>query len=550
MKHFRLIAQSFLMSLTHSFMAMRFIQLLAFAIVLMCFFGGSYFILYRIFAYLQTVELIGPGLMDRLIEMAFYVFFSMLLFSNVITSFSTFYNNKELDFLFAQPIRPTSIYLSKLFENCVYASWATMVLAIPLILAYGVATKAQFLYYPMSIFSIVIYMIIPATLASLLIFTIMRIFPRLSSRDVILLSLLLIGAITFLYIRISNPQVLKVFQTESEQELLQFAANLTTVGGVYVPSTWLSAILKNFSAGTAGGWFYFTLLLAVSVSSIILAFILARLLYARSWLYVGEHATPKKNHTSRLLARPRGPTNALLFKDFLTFIREPTQWVQLSIFLVLLAVYIFALRRTPLYFGFPFWRTIVSFANFAYICFVLATFGVRFIFPTISLEHDAIWFLASSPLAPRKIVLIKYFANLFVAIIILESLLILANVFIQTDGRLYVIMPLIALCVAAALVAINLGFGCRFPQFNEDNPSRIAAGAGGIITALASIAYVAIIVIILATPAYYYMRTTYMNRPSNTPIVILAFGAFLLISAAATVIPLYVGIRALNKRDY
>jgi len=550
MKHFRLIASSFLMSITHSFMAMRFIQLLAFAFVLICFFGGAYYILYRIFSYLQTIEIIGPALMDRLIEMAFYVFFSMLLFSNIITSFSTFYNNKELDFLFAQPIRPTSIYLSKLFENCVYASWATMVLAVPLILAYGTATNAQFLYYPLSMISILIYMIIPATLASLLIFTIMRLFPRLSSRDVILLSLIFISALTFLYIRISNPQILKVLETESEKELLQFASNLTNVGGVYVPSTWLSAILKNFSAGTAGGWFYFVLLISTSTSSIILAFVFARILYARSWLYVGEHSTPKKNRTSILLSRPRGPINALLFKDFLTFIREPTQWVQLSIFLILLAVYVFALRRTPLYFKFPFWRTIVSFANFAYICFVLATFGVRFIFPTISLEHDGIWFLASSPLTPRRIVLIKYFANLIIAIIVLESLLILANVFIQTDERLYVIMPLIALCVAAALVAINLGFGCRFPQFNEDNPSRIAAGAGGIITALASIAYVAIIVVVLSTPAYHYLRSTYMNRPSNTFMIILAFCVFILISAAATFIPLYVGIRSLTKRDY
>lgn len=550
MKHFRLIVSSFLMSITHSFMIMRFIQLLSFAFVLICFFGGSYYVLHRIFTYLQTIDVIGPALMDRLIEMAFYVFFSMLLFSNVITSFSTFYNNKELDFLFAQPIRPTSIYLAKLFENCVYASWATMILAIPLIIAYGTATNAQFLYYPMALLSIVSYMIIPATLASLLIFTIMRLFPRLSSREVIMLSLVLVAALTFLYIRISNPQILKVFETESEQELLQFASNLTSVGGVYVPSTWLSAILKNFSAGTAGAWFYFALLLSTSISSIILAFFFARILYARSWLYVGEHSTPKKNRTSRLLARPRHPVTALLFKDFLTFVREPTQWVQLSIFLILLAVYVFALRRTPLYFKFPFWRTIVSFANFAYICFVLATFGVRFIFPTISLEHDAIWFLASSPLAPRKLVLIKYFANLIVAIVVLEGLLILANVFIQTDERLYIIMPVIALFVAAALVAINLGFGCRFPQFNEDNPSRIAAGAGGIITALASIAYVAIITIILSTPAYHYLRTTYMNRPSNTFMIVLAFGVFILISAGATVIPLYVGIRSLTNRDY
>jgi hypothetical protein len=252
----------------------------------------------------MTVEVIGFVLMDKILEMAFFVFFIMLLFSNIITSFSTFYNDRELNFLFALPVRPTSIYLAKLLENCLYASWATMVIALPLVCAYGITTKAPFVFFPISILSIIMYLVIPAALASMLIFLMLRLFPRLKSRDVILLSVMFVVGLTFLYIKIQNPALLKIFETENEQELLEFAAHLTTVGGIYVPSTWLSNILKGLRGNTAQGMFYFLVFLFTSVSTTIVAFFAAKILYAKSWLSIGEHVAKKGSRRSLLSSYP------------------------------------------------------------------------------------------------------------------------------------------------------------------------------------------------------------------------------------------------------
>ena len=536
--------------MTKSIASINAIRLTSFIFVIGCFLAGAFYILFRIFTYLMTIEIIGPLLMDRIIEMAFFVFFIMLLFSNVITSFSTFYNDRELDFLFSLPVRPTSIYLAKLFENCIYASWATMVIALPLVVAYGITTGAQPLYYPISIISILVYLIIPAAIASLLIFIIFRLFPRLKSREVIMLSLISIIGLTFLYIKINNPGLLKMFETESEQELLKFAANLTTVGGLYIPSTWLANILKGLRVDLTQGIFYFLLLLFVSLSTTIFAFFTAKVLYAQSWLLIGEHSTKRGRRKSLLSSHQTSSANTFIFKDLLIFIRDPIQWVQLSIFIILLTIYIFSLRKTPVYFTFPLWRTIVSFANFAYISFVLATLGVRFIFPAISLEHSGIWFLCSSPFSFKKIIKLKYFSNLLTAVIIMEGLLIFSNIFIKTDQHMYVVMPLIALFIAASLVSINLGFGSIFPQFNEDNPSRIAAGSGGIIAALASITYVAISIFILATPAYNYLTNKYFNRPGNMFVIYVAFIFFFIFSAFTIIFPLRLGIKSLGQRDF
>lgn len=550
MREFRLLLYSHIKTVVTSISTMGAFRLVSFVFVIACFLLGSYYLFFRIFGYLLSLEIIGPALTDRLIEMSFFVFFTMLLFSNVITSFSTFYNDKELDFLFSLPVRPTDVYLVKLIENYLYASWATMILAIPLVIAYGVTSHAPFFYFPLSLLSVFVFPLIPAALASIFIFSLLRMFPRLQARDIILLSLGLIMTLTFLYMKITNPGLLKILETENERELLMYAANLTTIGGTYVPSTWLSNILRGLRAAQASGFFYCGLLFTVSLATTILAYLFAKLLYVQSWLLIGEHVARRRFKRSLLSSHLTHPMRTFLMKDILTFIREPTQWVQLSMFVILLIVYIFSLRRTPMYFTFPLWRTIVSFANFAYISFVIATFGVRFIYPAISLERAGIWLLGSSPLSFKKIITMKYLSNLFLAVIIIEALLIFSNIFVRTDGSVFFIMPIIALFVAASLVSINLGFGSRFPHFNEDNPSKIAAGSGGIIAALASITYVGVSLIILAAPAYHYLASEYFSRPVNNGVIYAALVVFVFLNILTIGIPLKIASRALTRSDF
>jgi ABC-2 type transport system permease protein len=550
MNDFGLILGTRIRMIFKSIKSMNAVRAASFVFVIGVFVFGAYYTFFKVFSYLVTVEVIGPVLLDRVIEMALFVFFIMLLFSNIITSFSTFYNSRELDFLFSLPVQPTSIYLAKFFENCIYASWATLVVAWPLIIAYGVTSNAPIAYYPVSILSVLIYLIIPAAVASSLIAFILRIFPKLGAREVIIVSIVLIMGLTYSYIRINNPGLLKIFETENEQALLQFAAQLTAVGGIYVPSTWLSNILKGFNTNHTLLLFNFSLLLFASISMILLAFFVAKTCYVRAWLSTGEHGSKTRKRKSLLHYPHRQMTKTVFLKDLLLFVREPTQWVQLSVFLVLLVVYVMSLRRTPIYFVFPLWRTIVAFANFAYISFVLATLGVRFIFPNMSLERAGIWIIGSSPMSFRKIMMIKYIFNLITAVLIIEFLIIFANLFINIDRRLYLIMPAIGFFVAAALVSINLGLGSRFPQFNEDNPSRIAAGSGGIISALVSIAYVGISILFLATPAYNYLSNTFLNRPVNYYLVYAGFALFFLFSITAIILPLRLGIRSLERRDF
>lgn len=523
---------------------------ITFFIILSGFLAGGYYIFLRIFKYLLTIEIIGPAIMARTIEMVFFTFFIMLLFSNIISSFSTFFNNRELHFLFSLPVFPASIYLAKLFENALYASWATFVLAIPLILGYGIANNAVFIFYPISFLSFLFFLIIPSTISSIIVFLFVRLFPQLKPKNIIFIALSFIVFLIMLYIKIGNPELLRIFETENERELLIFAANISTVGGMYVPSTWLSNILKNFVSPAPQGYIYMLILVSFAFSGIILSYLSAEVIYHKSFLLVAENSGGENKRKSLLTQYQNSTTKNFLYKDIILFIREPTQWVQLAIFIVLLIVYIFSLRRTPIYFGFSLWRTVISFANFAYVSFVIATLGVRFIFPTMSLEKEGIWLITSAPFSLKRVIMTKYFFYTIISIILIECLLIFANLFIKTEPIIFYLSLLVGLFVSISLVSINLGLGCIFPQFNEDNPAKIASGSGGIISALLSIAYIAIVIIIFAAPVHNYLLSRYLGRPLNFWLIICSFISFGILSFVSTYLPMKLGIESIKKRDF
>lgn len=523
---------------------------ITFFIILIGFLSGGYYVFFRIFEYLAVVEIIGPAIMARTIEMILFVFFIMLLFSNIISSFSTFYNNQELDFLFSLPVFPTTIYLTKLFENAIYASWATFAIAIPLILAYGISNDANFLFYPVSFLCFFVFLFIPSALSSVIIFIFVLLFPKFKPKHIIFISLSFIVILILLYIKIGNPELLRIFETENERELLMFAANLTTVGGIYVPSTWLSNIFKNFVSPNPAGYSYILLLIFVALSCIILSYLIAESIYHKSFLLIAEQGGKESKKKSLLARFQKNPIHTFLFKDIILFAREPTQWVQLAIFVILLVVYIFTLRRTPIYFGFSLWRTIVSFANFAYVSFVIATLGVRFIFPAISLEKKGIWVIKTSPFSLTKVILTKYVLYALLCIILMEFLLFFANFFIRTEPIIFYSSLFVGLFVSLSLTSINLGMGCIFPQFNEDNPSKIASGSGGIISALISIAYIAIVIIIFSAPVHNYLTSHYFGRVLNLKIIITSFVSFIILNFITIYLPIKLGIKSMNNRDF
>src|SRR5207244_5420631 len=67
---------------------------------------------------------LGTLLIERLMFLLFAFLFVLLLFSNLVISYTNLFRNRETTFLLSLPIPPQTIFSWKFMESSLLASWA------------------------------------------------------------------------------------------------------------------------------------------------------------------------------------------------------------------------------------------------------------------------------------------------------------------------------------------------------------------------------------------------------------------------------------------
>ncbi|NTW60528.1 MAG: hypothetical protein HGA43_15345, partial [Nitrospirae bacterium] len=129
------------------------------ALLGVAFWAFLFIVSYRVLSYFRSVEGLGDLLALRLLSMVLLTFFSILVFSNVVTSLSTFYLSGELDILHSAPIRIESIYRAKFIETLIDSSWMTLIYGLPVFIAYGAVFKAGAAFFAGLLLTIVPFLI-------------------------------------------------------------------------------------------------------------------------------------------------------------------------------------------------------------------------------------------------------------------------------------------------------------------------------------------------------------------------------------------------------
>jgi len=527
----------------------RFLQLASYLLVLGLFVAGGYLLFFRIFSYLVGLESIGRPLVARLLSTTFLAFLLMLFLSNLITSLSTLYQSAEVDFLLATPLAVRQLFLYRLSHNIFYSSWATLLLGLPLVCALFAAQGAPLWRVLAGLAMLAPFVLIPSLAAVALLLVSIRLFPRLTLRSLLAFLFLLIAAGSWLFFAFGQPQGISINQIDSMAELERYLSGLALTSNSLLPSTWLTEALVASGAGSLG--YTMVRLWLLSVTAMFLAAVcraLADRYYLGTLLNRITSASQRSAETA-LLRSWLGRRLPIAAKDVLLFFRNPNQWAQAFIFLSLLVLYLGSLRRYPLLFTFELWKVVISFINFAFAGYILATLSVRFIFPTVSLEGPMLWLVRTAPLSTARLFLEKALLSVVGALMLAEFLSLASNRILQTAPGIQALSHFSLAMMCLTVTCLTLGLGAVWPEYREPNPSRIASGLGGMLAALASLTYVGLSIVILAWPAYRYSLHQWQGRTGYRGALLLALAAFLALSAVATVVPLRLGLRSLRRRD-
>lgn len=505
-------------------------------------------------------------LANTIIEYLFSMFFLsllvMLFFSTGIIVYTTLFHSLEVAYLLTTPAPADRIFAYKFAEAAGFSSWGFFLLGSPLMVAYGLTSRAPAAFYLMFLPYMLSFVLIAGGLGAVAAITVANVFPR-RRKTVLAISIaavLAAAALTGARLWSTPGDALSSDWLGGMLNRLAFCQNPLW------PSRWMSAGLL---AAAKGEWshsgYYLMFLSANAGLAYLVAAVMARDLYRRGYSRAqGGRATRRPRELAFLDAGlhrlfwflPR-PVRLLILKDLRTFLRDPAQWSQFLIFFGLLGFYFLNIPKLGYGVQTPYWRNLVSFLNLSVTALILSTFTSRFIFPLLSLEGRNFWVLGLLPLPRRQILWGKFVFSAGISLVSTEILVLLSDLMLRMSAAMIVLhMGMIAvLCLG--LSGISVGLGARLPNLRETDPSKIAAGFGGTLNLLVSLVFIFAIVTALALPCHLYFAG--QEHPETVSIA-LSHASFrfwlsaaiivsLIVGILGTLVPLRIGLKAFERME-
>ncbi|MDH3222699.1 MAG: hypothetical protein OEO23_03215 [Gemmatimonadota bacterium] len=513
-------------------------------------------VIYRMLIHFRGAQGIGDVLAAKLLGLAFLTFFMILLLSNVIASLSTFFLSKDLDLLASAPVDPVRFYGARLGETIVDSSWMVALLSVPILAAYGVMYGGGVAFPVVAVATMLPFLVIPAVVGTLSTLVLVNVFPARRTRDLLALIGLFSAAGVVVLLRVLRPE--RLMRPDEFRSLVDFVAVLRTPTSAWLPNEWVADSLMGY----LGGRFDFLPLLLLWTTA-------AAFFVFGAWLHQGYYATGftraqegaelragriRSSRLDRLLGRASPRSRALLGKEVRVFFRDATQWSQLILLGVLVAVYVYNIRVLPLHTGEEvsfLLQNAVSFLNLGLAGFVVAAIAARFVFPAISVEGRMLWLLRSSPSSVKSLFWAKYWVGVVPLLAVALPLTVGTNAILKASPFLMVLSVVTMIGITFGLASLALGFGAFFPNFETENAAEIPTSYGGLLFMMAAVVYLGLVVSLEGWPVYLYLSRG-LEGAARAPVwpLVLGLSGAAALTMVAIVAPLRLGVRRVEALSH
>jgi len=507
-------------------------------------------IVLRLLRYFKNVPELGPLLAAKLLGLVLLSFLGLLLLSNVVTALSTFFLARDLDFVVGTPVDWLATYLARLTETAVNSSWMVVLMAVPMLAAYGVAYDGGWWYPLVALAALVPFMLMPAALGSALTLILVNAFPARRTKEILGVVTVLATAGVVIAFRLARPE--RLVRPEGFRSLVDFLSLLRTPSAPWLPSEWMASGLL--------GWLRyepdalpFYLLWSTAAALVVIGAMLHRALYARGYSKAQESNGATGAHRRRVAQLALTPLpltrRELVLKELRVFFRDTTQWSQLILLVVLVVVYVVNVRFLPLRGeGVTFFlANIVPFLNLGLAGFVLASIAARFIFPSVSLEGRTWWLLRASPLPMRDMLWAKFWVGALPLLLLALGIVFTTDVLLQVTEFMTALSIFTITLLTFAIAGLAIGTGALFPQFETENAAQIPTSFGGLLFMMAATVLIAVVIVLEARPVYVYLAARSFGGPLDVRTMVAGLAAAAVVCLGATLIPLRIAVRRLER---
>ena len=361
----------------------------------------------------------GLYLYHTFISMLLFVLFTAVNLGNIIVSYSTLYRSSEVSFLLTKPVSFSTIFILKFLDNFFYSSTTLFVLSSMALLGYGNYFGFPWYFFAGAMLFIMIpFMFLSACLAVLILMAIMKLAGKIGFRKVMAGLFVLYFFFIYLFFHSSNPITLVENVNRYYPHIDAYLSHATPAYLQYLPNQWVAQFFFYVASGDVTKALpYAGTLLSVTGAMFGLLLIVARRFYYKSWLVSLAVQTagqklydPAHRHFLDFRSRSIFPpqAEAMIKKEYFTFIREASQWIHLVVMILLTGLFAVSVSKINLTLRILDVQLLTYLVMFVFGGFMISSLALRFVFPMIGLEGQTFWTLRSSPIRGSSIFLIKF----------------------------------------------------------------------------------------------------------------------------------------------
>jgi len=415
---------------------------------------------------------------------------------------------------------------------------------MPALYAFATALKANLLAYLIFPFFMLLAIMIPNLAGGFTALSLAAFFPIRQMKKVFqfLSILVLTGLIFFL----RSLEAEKLLNPSYFKDISQYILSLQVPLINYSPSSWLhQASMSLFRNNPVDALRQLAPLAILCLAGLVLLNLFANKFYRPSWqksMEAVDNQVLGLEWLRRLLVWPfrwADPVfRVIVNKEITNFVRDPAIFSQIFMMVAIIFVYgynlsILPLKDIPSLYSGELNDTLV-FLNGPFIGFIVASIGMRFVFPSISMEGRAFWAVKSSPVSPRKILSTKLLLYLIPMMLLGIVLCMVTNSVFKVSHPILLYMSYFnVILITLVITSLAIGVGAVYADFSADSPLKIAGSYGGFIYMLLSGFYIINLLVIETYPMYRMFFTRFYMTRGHSGMTLVFFSLVLLLFSTA-----------------
>ncbi len=476
--------------------------ILLFALVML----AEYAVFRRALEALGALQHAGPPLTLYFLESFMVLVLIIMVVSFVASGLWIFFRSDDTRLLLASPLPLRGVYALRGVQTFAQTGWALVVLGAPALCALGAAYRQTVGFYAGAAAVLVLFGVLAGgagvfftTLAGA---AFRRARTRLGIGGAVLILLAAFAVLVGRNVIPSTSDFYAIFEPgilNGKPSSIKFIEAKFALWPSHPFAAELYVLATGAKAGSAASK---ALLWLAPLGCLFVGATVGLRLYARTlpviaegFVFAAGGARTAASGPRDFPRRLRGPIGALIERDLLGIARSPNELSRAGFLAFLLVLYVSFIVVAPLREAGARPEAVarLMLLNVVAAGYFLTAFGLRFVFPTTSLEGRAAWVLFSSPIPIFRVVLAKLLLYVVLLTIAVVPIALLGTLRLARDPALVSVAAALLGMLAVTTTTVSLAFGAAWPNFRERNAEVLATSASGLAATLVCLVYVALI---------------------------------------------------------